>query len=386
MANRLKHMILKSVDLVRRGANPDADIKLYKSADVHEPLLKSADEVDVMVEKSLEMAGNNLDCLFKSYDSIMNDEELTDSEAREMLAKSLVQFNEAMYSDVIKGYTFEREEEEAESEPAEKPTMKFSEMMDSDNLTDEEKEQLSSLIGKCRGSVIKADEDSEIEFDDVEVEKADEEVTDETADEPEDDGEDVEEEVIEESAEETEEPEEVEEEVEEVEEETEEKTAEEPEEEEPVVTKKVAKKNCKVNKSAAYQKLFEKQQENLEALQKRFDMQELTEIAKKYEAIGENPETLAETLYDMKQAGDGIYKSYLSNLDKTLALYEKSSIFGEIGKSFGGSSDNDPETKVEQIAKSYMEANPAMNYIDAKAKAWSDHPELAFEYQQNRRK
>ena len=31
MANKLKNMLLESVDLVRRGANPDADIKLYKS-------------------------------------------------------------------------------------------------------------------------------------------------------------------------------------------------------------------------------------------------------------------------------------------------------------------------------------------------------------------
>ena len=110
MANQLKHMILKSVDLVRRGANPDADIKLYKSADAPGPVLKTADEVDVMVEKSLKAAGDNLDCLYKSYDSIMNDEELTDGEAREMLAKSLVQFNEAMYADVIKGYSFEKPE------------------------------------------------------------------------------------------------------------------------------------------------------------------------------------------------------------------------------------------------------------------------------------
>ena len=55
MANQLKHMILKSVDLVRRGANPDADIKLYKSADAPNPVLKTAEEVDVMVEKSQEV-------------------------------------------------------------------------------------------------------------------------------------------------------------------------------------------------------------------------------------------------------------------------------------------------------------------------------------------
>lgn len=386
MANRLKHMILKSVDLVRRGANPDADIKLYKSADVPETFLKSADEVDAMVEKSLEMAGNNLECLYKSYDSIMNDEELTDSEAREMLAKSLVQFNEAMYADVIKGYSFEREEKA--EEPVEKPTMKYSEMLESKNLTDEEKEQLSTLIGKCRGSVLKADEDEEIELDEDPEDDGEEVVIEESAASVEVDEDDEADDIIEESSEEIPEETEVEEAAA-----AEEQPVEKPEEDEeepeavaPIVTKKAVKKNCKVNKSAAYQKLFEKQQETLATLQKRFDMQELTEIAKKYEAIGENPDELAETLYDMKQAGDGIYKSYLNNLDKTLALYEKSSVFGEIGKSFSGNSENDPEGKIEQIAKSYMEANPAMNYIDAKAKAWSDHPELAFEYEQNRRR
>ena len=164
-------------------------------------------------------------------------------------------------------------------------------------------------------------------------------------------------------------------------------TAEPVEEETPApsVSKKAVRKSA-VSKSSAYRKLFEKQQENLATLQKRFDMQELTEIAKKYEVIGEDPEELAESLYEMKQAGDGIYKSYIANLDKMVNLYEKSSVFGEIGKSFGGNVENNPEARVEQIAKSYMESDPSLNYIDAKAKAWSDHPELALEYQQSRRK
>ena len=373
MANQLKHMILKSVDLVRRGANPDADIKLYKNADAPNPVLKTAEEVDVMVEKSLNAAGKNLDCLYKSYDSIMNDENLTDGEAREMLAKSLVQFNEAMYEDVIKGYTFEKPEEKAEENVS---TMKYSDMLKSENLTDDEKLQLSALIGKCRGSIAKADDDGEIEFDEEPKEEAEEEVEEEAKEE-------AEEEVKEETEEQEEQAEENN-----GEESAEEESEEEEEEPAQKETAKSVKKGCKsdVNKSAAYQKLFEKQQENLATLQKRFDMQELTEIAKKYEAIGENPDELAETLYEMKQAGDGIYKSYLANLDKTLDLYEKSSVFGEIGKSFGGNSENDPASKVEQIAKSIMESNPTMNYIDAKAKAWSDHPELALEYEQNRRR
>ena len=382
MANQLKHMILKSVDLVRRGANPDADIKLYKSADAPAPVLKTAEEVDAMVEKSLDAAGNNLDCLYKSYESIMNDEELTDGEAREMLAKSLVQFNEAMYSDVIKGYSFEKPEEKGPS------TMKYSDMLKSESLTDEEKAQLAALIGKYRGQGEHTEEEEEIEFDDEEEGFEDQEEEKELGK-----AADFEEEEAKAEEKPAPAPEEAAEEevAEEAEAEPEEEAApveEEPEEEEaPEFGTKPMQKSCKkINKSAAYQKLFEKQQENLEALQKRFDMQELTEIAKKYEAIGENPDTLAETLYEMKQAGDGIYKSYIGNLDKTLELYEKSSVFGEIGKSFGGNSENDPESKVEQIAKSYMEANPAMNYIDAKAKAWTDHPELAMEYQQNRRK
>lgn len=384
MANRLKHMILKSVDLVRRGANPDADIKLYKSADAETPILKSADEVDVMVNKSMEATGTNLDCLYKSYKSIMDDQDITDSEARDLLAKSLVQFNEAMYNDIIKSYSFEKE-------PAEEDdvTAKYGDMLKSENLTDEEKEQLSALIGKACGKVTKKcgkvtkaedeEEDSDYEeeddIEDSEDYSEDDEI-EESEDEYEDDGEEDDAEYQDDTGDE------------EPEDDTEEDVPEEAPETKPV-TKKCVKKACKksdVAKSAAYKNLLKKQEENIAVLQKRFDMQELTEIAKKYETIGEDPDKLAETLYEMKQAGDGIYKSYLDNLDKTLSLYEKSSVFGEIGKSFAGPSSDDPESRIEQIAKSYIKSQPGMNYIDAKAKAWSDHPEIALEYEQNRRR
>ncbi len=38
------------------------------------------------------------------------------------------------------------------------------------------------------------------------------------------------------------------------------------------------------------------------------------------------------------------------------------------------------ETRIEGIAKGYMEKEPAMSYLDAVAKAWEDNPDLLAEY------
>lgn len=131
MANKLKNLHLTSVDLVRAGANQEADICLYKSAQPPEgsetPLeheknifkrfigwmrenLTDADksalsaiEKDYSTFDSVNENRNNKEALWKynsaleqSIDSIMSDNSLTSTEKRNLMDQSLTQFNTAM--------------------------------------------------------------------------------------------------------------------------------------------------------------------------------------------------------------------------------------------------------------------------------------------------
>ena len=73
-------------------------------------------------------------------------------------------------------------------------------------------------------------------------------------------------------------------------------------------------------------------------------------------------------------------------LDRNIAMVEKSGVFSEIGKSFSNSSaayikKSAAESKIDTIAKGYMEKDSALTYNAALAKAWEDHPELLDEYE-----
>lgn len=118
----------------------------------------------------------------------------------------------------------------------------------------------------------------------------------------------------------------------------------------------------------------------LETLEKSIEMKEFSEIAKKYAPLGEKEEDLAKTLYDMKKSSPESYDAYISVLDKSLGLVEKSGMFAEIGKSASGTTGNAVD-KVESAANEIMKADPNMTREQAIAKAWIDHPELIAEYE-----
>lgn len=117
---------------------------------------------------------------------------------------------------------------------------------------------------------------------------------------------------------------------------------------------------------------------------------ELFGIAKKYEVIGKKAEELVPTLKALKAAGGTAYDDMIGVLDGAVSAMEASGMFGEIGKS--GSFDamrgmgttiakGASESKIDTIAKSYMEKDPSMSYTSAVAKAWENHPELIEEYE-----
>lgn len=319
MANKLKNMLLKSVDLVRRGANPDADIKLYKSfsgmpEETMRIVMKSEAEVEEMIMKSDNLIDDYTEALKDSLSSIVNDKSLSAPAAREMMAKSITEFNETMLEDVIKKFSYAAdEEEEGEKDPM---------AINRKNLSKEENEQLDALLKKAAG-------------DEKPVNKENPELP---IDEEEDDD-------------------------------------------------SLEKERKAVMEKSAMHPVVREAVERMERLTKGIEMRELEELAKKYEPLGEKPEELAKTLYDMKQQGDNVYKEYVSVLDKSLNAINKSGLFGEIGKSayYGGVAKSDAEGKIEAIANEIAKSDPTLTKQQALAKAWEQHPELALEYENSRR-
>lgn len=110
---------------------------------------------------------------------------------------------------------------------------------------------------------------------------------------------------------------------------------------------------------------------------------EMVELAKKYDVLGQKAEELGEQLYNLKKSDETMFNTCISMLDSQVALIEKSPLFAEIGKSgnAGGSYNglSGAEAKADAKAKEIMKADPNMGYTEAIAKAWED-PALAAEY------
>lgn len=163
-----------------------------------------------------------------------------------------------------------------------------------------------------------------------------------------------------------------------------------PEDEESMDSEDEMDKSCKTRKSTEndgrleemFKSAFVRQEERIAELEKSLAMKEFTDIAKKYAPLGENEEELAKTLYDMFQADEGLYKSYIDSLEKNLELVNKSGLFAEIGKSGGNGGAATTVGKIESIAKSYMNKEANMSYEDALAKAWENNPDLLAAYDQ----
>ena len=114
-------------------------------------------------------------------------------------------------------------------------------------------------------------------------------------------------------------------------------------------------------------------------LKKSLELVQYEQIAKKYEAIGENPKELANKLYKYKQAGDDFYTDYISILDKSLSVQNETGVF----KEFGTSKTNDNGSQIDTVIKSYIEKG--LTEFEAYEKAALDHPELLREYDESYR-
>ena len=145
----------------------------------------------------------------------------------------------------------------------------------------------------------------------------------------------------------------------------------EKEDDEPVDTKKSA---------AEASPELKKAMEDLADLKKSFAMKEMTEVAKKYAALGKKEDELAQTLYDMKKSNPANYDAYIAILDESLGIVEKSGIFAEIGKSASnGVSGSSAVSKAEAKAREIQKSDSSISWDAAIAKAWED-PQLMAEY------
>ena len=123
--------------------------------------------------------------------------------------------------------------------------------------------------------------------------------------------------------------------------------------------------------------------EGLKKFREDAEVRELTEVAKRYAIIGKAEAELVPLFKNLRAAGGTAYNDMIAVLDQAVATVEKSGAFSEIGKSGHGSGAvGAAEAKVEAIAKGYMEKDSSLDYTAAMAKAWEDHPELMDEYEE----
>ena len=135
-------------------------------------------------------------------------------------------------------------------------------------------------------------------------------------------------------------------------------------EENPAVTKALAELE---EAKKAYENMVAKQAEN-----------EMLEVAKKYSILGKKPEDLVGTLQTLKKSGDAVYNAYIEALDAQVDMVNKSGIFGEVGKSTHAdvSSFDEAYAKTETLAKS-IAAEKGITMEQAMVQVWETNPELA---------
>jgi len=123
----------------------------------------------------------------------------------------------------------------------------------------------------------------------------------------------------------------------------------------------------------------------LESLRKTanaLEDRELTEVAKKYEIIGKKPEELVPLFKSLKAAGGDAYNQMITILDASVAAVEKSGIFSEIGKK--GNGESNAWKAIEKHADEIMKSMPILSRAQAIDKACEQHPELVHEYENKR--
>ena len=340
---KLKKMKLNSVDLVRRGANQEAHIALAKSDYPIEDDLQLEDtnksfsskvkeafntlakafnlkeEEDTEIQKADDTLNFYVDALSESFNSIMKDDSVEMNDKVEMIGKSLSEFNETLDDYLSSFDTVDKAHDGLQDYTVTQKSSKGEEGMNLKDLNIN-KSLLTDEEAATLDTLLAKAAPSE---DNVPKKKTG------TVD--------------------------------------------------PEGNQEVEEDNLPPEIKKALELI---QNENAE-LKKAHEMKELAEVAKKYAILGKKEEELTKSLYEMKQVGEDVYKTYTEALDGQLELVNKSGIFSEIGKSsnYGYSSvaKSEPESKIETIANEIMKSE-SVSYEMAIAKAWEQNPELIAAY------
>ena len=121
----------------------------------------------------------------------------------------------------------------------------------------------------------------------------------------------------------------------------------------------------------------------IKSLQSKVDdmeTRELTEIAKKYEVIGQKAEELVPLLKSLKSSPEQ-YNKLVAALDSAAAASERA--FTEIGKrgSTEDTSKNAAWAKIEKKAEEIRKEKPELDYHTACDMACEQNPDLVHEYE-----
>lgn len=107
------------------------------------------------------------------------------------------------------------------------------------------------------------------------------------------------------------------------------------------------------------------------------DEKELMEVAKGYEMLGKTADELLPVLKNLKATDATAYKEMIGMLDASKTAIEKSGLFAEIGKSGHGIQGM---TAINKKADEVMEKDPNLNRFQAIDKVFETNPELRQEY------
>ena len=129
------------------------------------------------------------------------------------------------------------------------------------------------------------------------------------------------------------------------------------------------------DKMTGLMKILSTVTKNLEDKVAKAEDAEFIEKAKKYEILGVDAETLAPMLKQAKTENQNIYNLAITTLDKTLAAVEKSGIFSEVGKK-GYASSARAESDLQAAAAELRKNNPNMSIAKSIDKVFQERPDL----------
>lgn len=395
MAQKLKNLNVTKVDFVDEGANPRADIKLFKRKEVEEPVQEAfndealADSIikkitdglsgvlrkwkvekgeatsfrekmnEVSTEKIREEIWSVCYALQQSLGSIVSDEELDASGMLEMLNESIEDFYASIkqYASIWAGGDSASIQKHFETPDNTELSMIVATHDKLGKLIEKSKEQKGDLEEMLKIDKSKMTPEERAAYDEIVKKYAV----------------DSEKEPVDKKA--TVNPEENEDEI------------EDEETEKGCGAKKQTKKSAfsDTDEEDIYKGLHPLVRAEMESLKKfREDAEnrELAEVAKKYEIIGKKSEELVPMLKSLRAAGGTAYDDMIRILDATLNTVQQSGVFGEIGKSREGTAGTTREetiakvrTKVAEIKKS----RPGITDAQAMDEVLLGNPELLAE-------